>query len=98
MRGTGIVRGWKTDHQEAALGQLGGLREDLGEAEVGLEAAGRQVALIMELTSVGHPLIDQDQARAILVEKLAQDVSGTGRVAVIGLDAAEGLFAPELPG
>ena len=80
------------------LRELGRLGQRLGEGELGLEAAGRQVALIVELAGVGHPLVDQDQARPVLVEQLAQHVAGVGRLLVVGLDARVGLLAAELPG
>ncbi len=39
----------QTDNEEAVLDQLGTLGHHLGERELGLEAAGRQVAVIVEL-------------------------------------------------
>ena len=92
------VRGRQADHQQAVLRQLGRFGQRLGEGELGLEAARRQVALVVELARVGHPFVDQDQARPVLVEQLAQHVAGAGRLLVVGLDAGEGLLAAELPG
>ena len=80
------------------LRELGRLGQRLGEGELGLEAARRQVALVVELARVGHPLVDQDQARPVLVEQLAQHVAGARRLLVVGLDAGERLLAAELPG
>ena len=88
----------QADHEQAVLRQLGRLGQRLGEGELRLEAAGGQVALVVELARVGHPLVDQDQARPVLVEQLAQHVAGAGRLLVVGLDAREGLLAAELPG
>src|SRR4051812_3541512 len=34
------------------------------ECEVRFEAAGRKIALVMQLAGVGHPFVDQDQGRA----------------------------------
>ena len=67
------------------LGELGRLGQRLGEGELRLEGAGRQVALVVELAGVGDPLVDQDQARAVRVEQLAQRVAGAGRRLVVGL-------------
>ena len=69
----------------ASLRRLG---QRLGEGELGLEAAGRQVALVVELARVGDPLVDQDQARPVLVEQLAQHVAGARRLLVVGLRRA----------
>ena len=92
------VRGRQADHEQAVLHQLRRLGQHLGEGELRLEAARRQVALVVELARVGHPLVDQDQARPVLVEQLAQHVAGAGRLLVVGLDARERLLAAELPG
>ena len=92
------VRGREADHEQAVLHQLRRLGQHLGEGELRLEAARRQVALVVELAGVGHPLVDQDQARPVLVEQLAEHVAGAGRLLVVGLDAGERLLAAELPG
>ena len=92
------VRGRQADHQQAVLRQLRRLGQRLGEGELRLEAAGGQVALVVELARVGHPLVDQDQARAVLVEQLAQHIAGAGRLLVVGRTRCEGLLAAELPG
>ena len=62
-----IGRG-QADHQQAILRELRRLGQDLGKAEMRLEPAGREVALVVELPGIGHPLIDQDEARAVLDE------------------------------
>ncbi len=49
---------------------LGGFAERLGEGELGVEGAGRQVGLAVQLPGVGHPFVDQDQAGSVLVEQL----------------------------
>ena len=68
MRGARCVRGRQTDHQHAVFGQLGRLGQHLREGELRLEAPRRQIALVVELARVGDPLVDQDQARRVLVE------------------------------
>ena len=95
-RGIG-VRGGKADDQHAVAGRLGRLGERLREGELGLEAAGRQVALIVELARVGDPLVDQDQTRSVLDEKLAQPVAGAGGMLVVSGHARERLGSAELP-
>ena len=52
----------------------------------------------MELTCIGHPFVDQDQAWPVLDEQLAQGIAGAGGLFVIGPNAGKGLGAPELPG
>ena len=54
------------------VGELGRFGQRLSKAELGLEAAGGKVALIVQLAGVGDPLVDEDQAGAILVEELTQ--------------------------
>ena len=92
------IRGGKADHEQAVLRRLRRLGQHLGEGELRLEAARRQVALVVELARIGDPLVDQDQARPILVEQLAQHVAGAGRLLIVGLDARERLLAAKLPG
>src|SRR5687768_208006 len=36
---------------------------------MGLEAATRQIALVVQLASVGHPLVDQDEARPVYISR-----------------------------
>ena len=55
----GRIGGGEADDEEAVAGQLGGLGEGLGEAELGLEGAGREIALVVELAGVGDPLVDR---------------------------------------
>ena len=64
VRGTGSVRCRQADDEQAVAGQLRGFGQRLGEGELRLEAAGRQVALVVKLASVGNPLVDQDQGSA----------------------------------
>ena len=94
----GGVRGGQADDEQAVLRQLGRFGEHLGEGELGLEAACRKVTLVVELTRIGHPLVDQDEAGAILLEQLAQRIAGAGRPFVVGVDAGKGRLTPELPG
>ena len=69
LRGVG---GREADHEEAVLRELGRLGQNLGKRKLRLEAAGRQDALVVELTGVGHPLVDQDQAGTVLLEQFSQ--------------------------
>jgi hypothetical protein len=62
------VRRWQTDNEQAILGQLGRFGEHLGEAELCLEAACGQVALVVELARVSYPLVDQDKAWPVFIE------------------------------
>ena len=66
--GPGCVRGRQADHEQAVVGEFGRFREHLGKTELGLETGG-QVALVMQLAGVGHPLIDEDQAGTIFIEE-----------------------------
>ena len=76
-------------HCLASLCRLG---ERLDEREVSLEAPSRQVALIVKLSRVGHPLVDQNQAWSVRVHQLAQHVARAGGPLVVGLDALEGFL------
>src|SRR5690606_41860479 len=64
-------------------GELRGLSQRLREGEHCLEAAARKIALIVQLSGIGDPFIDEDQAGAVLDEKLAQHITGTRRLLVI---------------
>ena len=75
VRGIGSVRCREADDEQAVAGQLRGFGERLGEGELRLEAAGRQVALVVKLARVGDPLVDQDQARPVVDEELSQDIA-----------------------
>ena len=94
----GGVRGGQADHQQALLGHSGRLGERLGEGEVGLKATAGQVTGIVELAGIGHPLVDQDQAGAVLVHQLAQHVARAGGPLVVGAHPLIGSAAPQLPG
>jgi hypothetical protein len=52
----------------------------------------------VKLPRVGHPLIDQDQARAVLLEQLAQRIARARRLLIVRLNPRERLLAPKLPG
>ena len=73
--GPGCVRSRQADHEQAVIGEFGRFREHLGKTELGLETAGGQVALVMQLAGVGHPLIDEDQAGTIFIEEFPQCVA-----------------------
>lgn len=53
------IRDRQAYHQQAVLRQLGRFGQHLGEGELGLETAGRQSALVVELARVGDPLVHQ---------------------------------------
>jgi hypothetical protein len=91
---TGRIGGWQADDQQALARQLGRLGEGLGKGELGLKAACRQVAVVVQLAGIGHPFVDQDQARAVLVHQLAQRVARAGPRSSSALDAREGLLPP----
>ena len=93
----GRIRGGQADHEQAVVGELGRFGQRLGEAELGLEAAGGKVALVVKLAGVGDPLVDEDQAGAVIVEELAQRIAGVRRLLVVGCDAVERLPAAQLP-
>ena len=84
--------------RQAVLCELGRLGQHLGKGELRLESTRGQVALVVELARVGHPLVDQDQAGPILLEKLTQRIPRAGRLLVVGLDPGKGLLAAKLPG
>ena len=98
MRRSGGVGGRQADHQQTVAGQFGRLGQGLGKAELGLEAAGGQIALVVKLARIGDPFIDEDQAGAVFLEQLAQRVAGTGGLVVVGGDTRIGGLAPQLPG
>ena len=97
VRRTGGVGRRQADHQQAIAGRLHRFGQRLREGELRLEAPGRQVALIVQLARVGDPLVDQDQARPVLDEKLLQHVAGARRALVVGRDARVRRRAPQLP-
>ncbi len=63
-------RSWDAHHEQRVLGSFGGFAQGLGEGEVRLKRAGRQVGCSVQLPGVGNPFVDQDEARAVLVEDL----------------------------
>jgi hypothetical protein len=52
---------------------------------------------LVELPRVGHPLVHQNQARAVFVEQLTLHVAGAGRIFMVGLDTREGFLPAQLP-
>ena len=97
VRGAGGVRRRETDDQQAVAGQLHRFGERLGEGELRLEAAGGEVALIVQLPRIGDPLVDQDQARPILDQELPQHVARARGALVILGEARIGRGAADLP-
>jgi hypothetical protein len=55
----------------------------LGKSELRLKATSWQVALVVQLSCVGHPLVYEDQARSVFVEELSQHVAGACGLLVI---------------
>ncbi len=98
MGRAGRVTGWQADDQQAAAGQLGRLSQGLGKREVGLEVAAGQLGRVVKLAGVGHPLVDEDEARAVVVHQFAQHVAGAGGSLVVGAQAIIGRPAAQLPG
>ena len=94
----GRIRRRQADHEQAARGELGRLGQRLREGELRFEGAGRQVALVVQLPRVGHPLVDQDQTGAVVVEERPQRIAGIGGMGVVVGDAGERLLPPQLPG
>ena len=93
----GRIGGRQADHEQAVVGELGGFRQRLGKAELGLEAAGGKVALVVQLASVGHPLVNEDLAGAVFVEEFAQCIARVCRVLVVRRDTGKCLLAAQLP-
>jgi len=91
------VRGGQGNHKQAVTREFGRFRKDLGKAELGLEPARRQVALVVQLPRVGDPLVYEDQARAVFGKQGAEHIPGTGRLLIIGFHLCEGLLAAQLP-
>src|SRR5690606_37332139 len=91
------VRCRQTDDQKTVLRQLCRLRQRLSKGEMSLEAAGREIALVMQLTRIGDPLVDQDERRSVLVEQIAQDITGARRLLVVRPNAVVGRSAAKLP-
>jgi hypothetical protein len=54
------------DDQQRVPGQLGRLRQRLREGELGFEAAGRQIALVVKLARIGHPFVHEHEAGTLL--------------------------------
>ena len=95
---TGLdVGGWDAHHDQRVLRRRGRLGQGLGKRELGIEAAGRQVMLLIKLSSVSDPFIDQNHARADHAEELHQSFAWVCRGLVGLLDQLVALFPAELP-
>ena len=88
----------RTDHEEAVRCRLGRFRQGQGERELCLEAAGRKVATVVELSRVGHPFVDQNHARNEGVEQAAKGVAGARPLLVVGRDTGVRVAPAKLPG
>ena len=98
VRRAGGIGGGQRDDQQAVRRQAGGLGQRLGKGELRLEGAAGQVAAIVQLAGIGHPLVDEDEAGAVVDKELAQLVAGVGGAGVVGRDAVVGGPAAQLPG
>src|SRR5690606_704697 len=97
MPGTGGVRRGQADDEQALLGQLGRFGESLSEGELGLEAATREIGLIVKHAGIGYPLVNEDEARCVVVEQLPQSVTRACGPLIVGADPLVSLSPPQLP-
>src|SRR5439155_1918706 len=95
VRGGGRVRRGQADDQEALLRKLRAFRKSLSKRELGLEASGWKVCGIVELAGIGDPLVDENQARPVLVKQLSEHVAGASSLLFVGLEPLEGLLTAE---
>ena len=98
MGRTAEIRCRQADHQKRVACRLGGLGKGLGKGEMRFKTSARKIALVVELTRIRHPFIDQNQAGTVFVEKNTQHISGAGGFFIIRTDSLVGFFSAELPG
>ena len=72
------IRRWDAHHQQRVFGVFGRLAQGLGKGKLGLKTAPRDVALLMELSRVRHPLINQNQAGGESVKQQFERIAGVG--------------------
>ena len=98
--GTGrpCVRSRNGDHQHRPRHGPDDLGQRLGEGELRLEGTRRQLLVRDELPGVGHPFVDQDQRRRVLLDQRSQGRSGIGPGSVRIRDHLVGLPPAQLPG
>ena len=86
------IRCRQADHQHAVIHILRRLGERLGKGKLRLEVPRWQVALVVELAGIRHPLVDQDQAWSVLFEQFAQRIAGIRGLLVVCGNARIGLL------
>src|SRR5579872_260083 len=91
-RSLSVGRG-KRNYEQAVPGKLGRFGQCLRERELSLETSTRQVALVMELSSVRHPFIHQHETWSVLLEQLAQKIARARGSLVVGLYPRKCLLA-----
>ncbi len=64
---------------------------------MGLEASARKIGRVVKLSRVRHPLINQDQTRAVLLHQLPEHVAWAGRLLVVRLYPGVRFLPAELP-
>lgn len=85
-------------HQQGPVQRPGGFGEQLGEAEVCVEGPAGQGVVAVQDPGVGHPLVDQDQARPGRCQYGPQSVARTCARPVGFGHQGEPLGPAELPG
>ena len=86
------------DQQQGIGNLLGCFSELLGKGELGIKGSSRQISCADQVAGIGHPLIDQDQTRAVGFKQLGKGASPWGDLLfVAGFDLGVTLFASELP-
>ena len=83
------------DDQQRLRAALHRFRERLREREMRVERARGQIAALVQLPGIGNPFVNQDEARAELLEQLAEFVARVGRLFVGFLD--DGIASFPLP-
>src|SRR5258708_16961751 len=93
----GVVRSWDTDYKQRILRCSDCFSKRLGKSEMRFKVSAWQIFAIVKLTSIGHPLVNQDQTRQVLIEEQAQSVSRVCRPLIVLLDHGVALLTAELP-
>ncbi len=87
----------RRDHQRP-LGRLGRLGQRLRERRLRLEVPGGEVAPVDRVARVGHPLVDEHEARRVLLEQRRQHLRARARALGVGIrDELVALGLAELP-
>ena len=91
-------RGRDRDRQQHSGSARDGFGERLGERELVVEGAAREVVAAHQAAGVGHPFVDQDDGRCVPGEQCVQRLPGRRAVGVRLRDQEERLGTAELPG